>query len=195
MFLGFKISGRSSIASALKNFIPFPPPDLVVHHSSQAVSEYNNPDLIPGMFPTLFPFGTGGFKHPLRQLKVSFQAHANALLDVPDKSFQHHQSYLFVALNIIQRRLCHLHTHFTVRKSNFDMIAAKLTSLSSDVLTHLADHLGQEGFVQHLSLVEQDVLTLLNHVNMISVQIPGSQASKIFTCNETCSYFTCISFN
>ena len=75
------------------------------------------------------------------------------------------------------------------------MIAAKLTSLSSDVLTRLADHLGQEGFVQHLSLVEQDVLTLLNHVNMISVQIPGSQASKIFTCNETCSYFTCISFN
>ena len=141
MFLGFKISGRSSIASALKKLIPFPPPDLVVHHLSQAVSEYNNPDLIPGMFPTLFPFGTGGFEHPLRQLKVSFQAHANALLNVPDKSFRCHQSYLFVALNIIQQKLCHLHTHFTVCKSNFDMIAAKLTSLSSDILTSLADHL------------------------------------------------------
>ena len=49
----FKISGCSSITSTLKNLIPFHPPDLVFHHSSQAVSEYNNPDLMPGMFPTL----------------------------------------------------------------------------------------------------------------------------------------------
>ena len=52
--------------------------------------------------------------------------------------------------------------------------------------------LEREGFVQHLSPVEQDALTLLNHVNTISARIPSSQASKIFTRNEIRSYFACI---
>ena len=186
---GFKISGRTSIASALKNLIPYRVPDVVLHHSSYAVPEYSNPDLMPGMFPTLFPFGIGGFEHPLREPKVSFQAHANALLDVPEKSFRQHQSFIFVALNIMQRRLSHLHTHFTVRKSNFDSIATKLTSLSSDVLVRLADHLESEGTSHTLTEVERDALTLLNHVNTISAQIPGSQSAKIFTRNEIRSYF------
>ena len=84
----FKISGRSSTASALKNLLPYRSPDLIIHHSQKAITEYNNPDLMPGMFPTLFPFGLGGFEHPLRMPKVSFQAHVNALLDIPDKSFR-----------------------------------------------------------------------------------------------------------
>ena len=84
---GFKISGRSSTASVLKNLVPYRVPDIVLHHSSHAVVEYNNPDLMPGMFPTLFPFGLGSFKQSLRVPKVSFQVHANALLDIPNKSF------------------------------------------------------------------------------------------------------------
>ena len=186
---GFKISGRSSTASALKNLVPYRAPDIVLHHSSHAVAEYNNPDLMPGMFPTLFPLGLAGFEHPSRAPKVSFQAHVNALLDVPNKSFRHHQSFVFVALNIWQRRLSHLHTHFTVRRSNFDSIATKLTSLSSDVLCRLADHLENEGSSHVLMPIEKDALSLLRHVNTISARIPGSQAAKIFTRNEIRSYF------
>lgn len=40
-------------------------PDLAIHYGSAAISEYNNPDLIPGMFPTLFPFGISGFEDKL----------------------------------------------------------------------------------------------------------------------------------
>jgi hypothetical protein len=151
---GFKISGRTSVASALNNLTPNRGPDLILHQSSHAVDEYNNPDLMSGMFPTLFPFGIAGFEHPLRLPKVSFQAHANLLLDVPDKFFRAHQSFIFVALNIMQRRISHLHTHFTVRKSNFDSIATKLTSLSSDVLNTLASHLENEGPSHTLTIVE-----------------------------------------
>ena len=186
---GFKINGRSSTASALKNLIPTRVPDLVLHRSSHAVVEYDNPDLLPGMFPTLFPLGIGGFEHPFRAPKVSFQSHVNALLDVPDKSFRRHQLFIFVALNIMQRRLCHLHTHFTVRKSNFDSIATKLTALSPDVLTRLANHLEQEHNFSTLNSTEHDAFTLLNYVNTISARIPGSQATKIYTRNEIRSYF------
>jgi hypothetical protein len=187
---GARLSGRSFTASALKNLVSTRAPNLVIHRSSRAVPEYKNPDLMLGMFPKLFPLGLGGFKHPARVTKLSFEAHANALLDVPDKSFRHHHSYIFVALNIIQRRLSHLHTHFTVRKSNFDSIARKLTAMSSNILQSLADHLKHEGKLSDLNPCERDAMNLLNQVNTVSARIPGSQAAKIFTRNEICSYFS-----
>ncbi|KIK99856.1 hypothetical protein PAXRUDRAFT_30245 [Paxillus rubicundulus Ve08.2h10] len=36
-------------------------PDLLVHHGSQPINKYNNPDLLPGVSPSLFPFSIGGF--------------------------------------------------------------------------------------------------------------------------------------
>ena len=144
---------------------------------------------MPGMFPTLFPLGIAGFEHPSRRPKVSFQAQTNALLDVPDKSFRRHQTFIFVALNIMQRRLSHLHTHFTVRKCNFESVALKLTSLTPETLSRLAEHLEREGSLKSLTPDEKQALSLLNHVNTISARIPGSQAAKIFTRNEIRSYF------
>ena len=99
---GVKISGRASTASVLKKFASKKSgiADLVVHRSSHTVSEYSNPDLVPGMYPTLFPLGLGGFEVADRNPKLSFETHANTLLDVPDKSFRHHQSFMFVILGI-----------------------------------------------------------------------------------------------
>jgi len=96
------------------------------------------------MFPTLFPLGLGGFDNPARHTKLSFEAQANAFLDVADKSFRHHHSYIFVALNIIQRRLSHLHTHSLCANPSLTGIAKDLTTVSSEVLQTLADHLQQE---------------------------------------------------
>ena len=188
---GVKISGRVSTASVLKKFASKKTgvPDLVLHRSSCAVSEYSNPDLVPGMYPTLFPLGLGGFEISDRNPKLSFETHANALLDVPNKSFRHHQSFIFVILNIIQRRLAHLHTHFTVRKSSFESVAARLTALTPEILKHVADHIEHEHSSATLSLTDRDMLTLLNHINTISARVPGSQSAKIFTRNEICSYF------
>jgi hypothetical protein len=72
----------------------------------------------------------------LEPKKLSFEAQASALLDVPDKSFCHHHSYIFVVLNIAQWRAAHLQTLFTVRKSNFDTVAKNLTSVSLGGVGH-----------------------------------------------------------
>ena len=141
------------------------------------------------MYPTLFPLGLGGFEITDRNPKLSFKTHANALLDVPNKSFRHHQSFIFVILNIIQRRLAHLHTHFTVRKSSFESVAARLTALTPEILKHVANHIEHEHSSATLSSTDRDTLTVLNHVNTISARVPGSQSAKIFTRNEIHSYF------
>jgi len=41
-------------------------PDLILHRGSTAVKKYKNPALMPGMFPTLWPFGIGGFEDSSR---------------------------------------------------------------------------------------------------------------------------------
>jgi hypothetical protein len=126
-------------------------PDLILHRGSTAIKEYKNPELMPGMFPTLWPFGIGGFEKLRRPVSLSFPKQANYYFDLPDKCFRTHNSFLFVTLNIIQRRAAHLHTHFTVRKSNFPSIAEKLITVTPEALLLTARHLEHEGKYQNLT--------------------------------------------
>ncbi|KAF9642668.1 hypothetical protein BDM02DRAFT_3105368, partial [Thelephora ganbajun] len=182
--------GRLFTATALRNLVPDGSelPDLVLHRGSTAVPEYNNPDLIPGMYPTLFPAGTAGFEIPNRACAISFQKQAEYYLDLADRLFCYHHSFLFVVLNIIQHCTAHLQTHFTVRRSKFKTIASKLIAVKSNVLRSVADHLEKEGKYSDLTDEQKAALDLLKHVNTIAARIPGSQAVKVFMRNEIRSY-------
>lgn len=65
-------------------------PSMFLKYERNAIVEYNNPDLFPGMFPTLFPLGIGGFEDSRRQIPVSLESHAKHLLDMPDRIFRYH---------------------------------------------------------------------------------------------------------
>ncbi|KAF8235211.1 hypothetical protein L208DRAFT_1258028, partial [Tricholoma matsutake] len=161
---------------------------LVIHHGASAISEYNNPSLLLGMYPTLFPFGIGGFEDPARPVPVSFQQHANYCISLSDFSFKYHHSFIFVIWNIIECRMAHLQTHFTVKSSQFDSVAEKLVSVSHDSLAAVANHLEHEGNIAQLSDEQRNVMNLLKQVNTIAAKIPGSQASKIYCRNTIRSY-------
>ena len=195
-----RLSGRSFTTSALKNLASrlistekseekITQPDLAIYHGPAAVSEYNNSDLMPGMFPTLFPFGIGGFEDKSRPTAISFKEQAQYYFNISDRAFRYHFSYIFVALNMLQRRMAHLHTSFTVRSSNFDSIARRLIAVSPDVLNHLARHLEEEKHISDLTQEQKNAFELLKKVNTISARIPGSQAAKIFARNEIRNFF------
>jgi ATP-dependent exoDNAse (exonuclease V) alpha subunit len=190
---GDKISGRTFIASALRNLIPMNvkehSADLILHRSSSAVNEYNNPQLLPGMYPTLFPLGIGGAEDSTRLTKLSFHNQVPYYFDLPDRSFRYHHSYMFVTLNIIQRRAAHLHTSFAVKKNRFHTVANKLVALTPEVLNSTAKHLEQEGHYSDLDDKQKEAVSLIRELNTIGARIPGSEASKIFTRNEIRSYF------
>ncbi|KAH7904303.1 hypothetical protein BJ138DRAFT_1019305, partial [Hygrophoropsis aurantiaca] len=140
------------------------------------------------MYPSLFPFGIGGFEDPARRTALSFRAQAASYFDIPDRAFRYHHSYVFVVFNILQRRAAHLHTSFSVKKDSFDRVSRELINISSSVLESTAKHLEKEGSACTLSDEQKKALRLLNQVNTISARIPGSQASKIFVRNEIRSY-------
>ena len=84
-----QMPGRLFTSAALKNLVSDGSglPNLVLHRGSVAVPEYNNPDLIPGMYLTLFPVGVGGFDVPDRVCALLFANQAKYYLDLADRSF------------------------------------------------------------------------------------------------------------
>ncbi|PBK59364.1 hypothetical protein ARMSODRAFT_899378, partial [Armillaria solidipes] len=185
-----KVQGRTFTASALRNLVANDKkkPDLIIFSGENPINEYNNPNLIMGMFPTLFPYGVGGFEDPSRQVAVSFQKQANYYLDISDRAFRYHNSFIFVVMNIFQRREAHLHTHFAVGSSNFEHVAKEITGISAETLTEVAQHLEQEGSVQSLTAEQKKVFGLLSQVKAIAAKVTGSEASKIMYRNEIRSY-------
>ena len=186
-----RINGRTFTAAALRNLIPRSSmgPDLVIHRGSQPINEYNNPDLFPGMYPLLFPFGIGGFEDKSRPTALLFHQQVRYFLNILDHSFRYHQSFIFVSLNIHQRCIAHRHTAFTCKKSNFGTLTEKLRAISPELLHKVASRLEQEHKISDLLHEEKSVLTLLQYTNTISARIPGSEASKIYIWNEIRSYF------
>ncbi|XP_006463056.1 hypothetical protein AGABI2DRAFT_73333 [Agaricus bisporus var. bisporus H97] len=92
---------------------------LQIHHEPEFVNEFNNPDLLPMMYLTLFPYGIGGQEDLSRPTLLSFQAHVKHLMHLSDRRFQEHYSFLFTVFNIIQRRKALLHTSLKVKQSSF----------------------------------------------------------------------------
>ncbi|TEB26512.1 hypothetical protein FA13DRAFT_1756358 [Coprinellus micaceus] len=150
-------------------------PDLIIHRGVDPIPEYNNPSLIPGMFPTLFPFGIGGFEDPDRPTALSFEKQAEYYLDLPDRQFRYHYSYIFVVLNMIQRRRSHLHTHFTVNSHHFRSVAESITSLSAQTLSDVAEIIEAEKSTKSLNSEQKKAMDLLRYVNTVAEKIPGAR--------------------
>ncbi|KAG1781433.1 hypothetical protein EV702DRAFT_962091, partial [Suillus placidus] len=188
-----KVSGHTFVASAIHNLLPKddhdPIPDLIIHHSGQPVCEYNNPTFFLGLFPTLFPYGLGGFENTRRPTALGFKTQAKYFLLIADRTFCYHNSFIFVVLNILQCRQAHLQMSFTVSKSNFDDVTHRLTSVTPTILECLAYKLEHEGRLNNPSPEECTAFELLQQVNTLSACILGSQASKIFVRNEIHNYY------
>ena len=116
---------------------------IQVPHDAKPVNEFCNTDLFPMIYPTLFPYGLGGFKNaddsslivngpwqPQHKTPLSLKWHVKHLISLSDKWFQEHYSFLFTTFNILQQHEIMLQSSLKVKKSNFDETAAWLASVS-----------------------------------------------------------------
>ncbi|THU92746.1 hypothetical protein K435DRAFT_581494, partial [Dendrothele bispora CBS 962.96] len=160
----------------------------MIYNSSHPQTEYNNPALFPGMYPVLFPYGTGGFEVASRPTPLNFETQAEYFLDIESGQFRNHWSFLFVTLNIIQRRKAHLHVHLMTKAKDFPEVAKQFSQIKPETLDHLADKIQSEQ-TKNLSDSEQEAMKLFSKVKTITSHIPGSVASKIALRNDIRSYF------
>ena len=141
------------------------------------------------MFPSLFPLGIGGFDDATCKVPIGFRNQIEHFLDLHNSSFRKHQSFMFVALNIYQCCLSHLHTSLAMRKPRYAYVAPKIASLTPEILNWVAKYIKQEKKVSDLPAEDKDMFTIVNEVSVISANIPGTSASKQKSRNEIRAYF------
>ena len=155
-----------------------------IPHDPSPVNEFNNPALFPSIYPTLFPYGIGGFEDKTRKTRLSFKRHIKHLFNLSDRRFQEHYSFLFTAFNILQRRQVLLHTSLKVKKSNFDSVASKFALASPQAIHCVTERVSRGDFHTAKSDDEREVLKLMKEVQLVTSHVPGSSASRVAMRNE-----------
>ena len=96
-------------AAALKHVQKKEGAFIVVPHGGQPESEFTNPCLFPKLYPSLFPYGVGGFEDESRKYSIPFKNHVKHVLKLNDRRFQQHYSFPFIAFNILQLYCIHIY--------------------------------------------------------------------------------------
>jgi hypothetical protein len=157
---------------------------IEIPHDPEPVNEFCNPDLFPMIYPTLFPYGIGGFEDPKRSSKISLKRHVRHCLSLTDRRFQEHYSFPFTAFNILQRREALLHTSLKVKKSNFRAVAESFASVSPDAVQVVTDRVANGDFATAHTNEERQILNLMKEVKLITSHVPGSASSRLAMRNE-----------
>jgi hypothetical protein len=82
-------------------------------HDEVPASEFNNPNLLMGAFPHLFPYGVGGFEEN-RCFDLAYHTHAGVLMKRLDVQYRKDPNFMYVLFNIIQRRRVNSGTYIIV---------------------------------------------------------------------------------
>ena len=155
-----------------------------IPHDPAPVNEFFNPELFPMIYPTLYPYGIGGFENIQRTTRVSMKRHVKHLFNLSDRRFQEHYSFLFTVFNILQRRQLLLHSSLKVKQRNFRSVAHSFASVSPEAVHRVTECVARGDWTSSNSNEERQVLNLMKEVNVVTSNVPGSAASRIAMRNE-----------
>ena len=103
----------------------------MIPRSKQPAKDFSNPELLPGLYPTLFPYGCGVPEDSSRPTKVSLNQHIRYLLALEDRRFKKHHSFMFVLSSMIQRRQACLNASLMASRPYLQDIAPNLQTITS----------------------------------------------------------------
>lgn len=151
---------------------------IQVPHDPHPVNEFLNPELLPQIYPTLYPYGIRGAEDFRRPVALSFTRHIKHLFNLSDQRFQEHYSFLFTTFNIMQHRTALLHTSLKVKRKNFDHIAAAFGSVSPETVHIVSERVARGDLTTIKNPEEKKVLDLLKEVKAVTSHVPGSASSR-----------------
>ena len=157
---------------------------IEVPHDPEPVNEFFNPSMFPMLYPTLFPYGIGGFEDRHRLIPIGLGNHVKHMLALADKRFQEHYSFVFVVFNVLQRRRLLLHTSLRVNRNNFNSWAQRFARVSAEAISSLTARASDGAQPTATTDEEHLALGLMREVKAISSNIPGSPESRLTMRNE-----------
>ena len=147
----------------------------MIPHGSKPANEYLNPNLLPGLYPTLFPYGQGGFEDATRPIKVPMKDHVRYLLNYDDKRFEKHHSFLFIVFNMMQRREACLQARLLTSKPFFTEDAKTIETITSDEIESALTQATQGTYAPHFN---SRINTVMKNIKCISGNVMGSAQKR-----------------
>lgn len=157
---------------------------IEIPHDPIPVNEFFNPSMFPMLYPTLFPYGTGGFEDRRTVVAIGLENHVRHMLALADKQFQQHYSFMFVVFSVLQRRKLLLHTSLRVNRGNFHSWAQHFTCVSTEAINSLAERMSSGSQPSPVTEDERLALELMKEVKAISSNVPGLPDSRLTMRNE-----------
>ncbi|KAF8649106.1 hypothetical protein AX14_008744, partial [Amanita brunnescens Koide BX004] len=82
------------MSTMLKHFAAMASYGTVIHgHDPSPENDYQNTRLFPSLYPTLYPYGVGGFEDDNQHPRISMKAHVRHLMNMADGRFREHPSF------------------------------------------------------------------------------------------------------
>ncbi|KAG1779164.1 hypothetical protein EV702DRAFT_966815 [Suillus placidus] len=150
-----------------------------IPHDPEPVNEFFQPESFLMIYPTLFPYGLGGFDDHLRSEPLSIKKHVKHFFNLADRRFQEHYSFLFTAFNILQRRKILLHMSLKVKRDTFPTVATNLAAVSPWAVHCVTEHVARGDIVSANNEDERSVLRLMKEVQVITLHVPGSSHARV----------------
>ncbi|CAF4757645.1 unnamed protein product [Rotaria socialis] len=150
-------------------------PVCMIPRGNKPANEYSNPNLLLGVFPTLFPYGCGALADSSRPVQINFREHVRYLPSYGDRRFEEHYSFIFVLFNILQRRTAFFHAQLMTSRPYFQQSAQILETLNSeDVATALLNI----SKASYSKVSDERINTLMKHIKVVGGHVMGSAHSR-----------------
>ena len=162
---------------------------LAVGHAASPTNTYYNGDVWVDAFPWLFPFGRGGLEneHLLsstedakRKVTLGVARHLRFLLMYWDQRFARDEHFMYIAHNILQRRIASRTSYVKVKKRVFERTIHLMDTVKEETLEAMLAAMGKSktNYVKAQSQDEEDCVELLRHIEDAGFALDGSNASR-----------------
>lgn len=185
---GMDISDQELMAHALANSaLTMAPEDFTVRRGSAFVNEYarvdpvtkqrndggpSNPNHLLGCFPTLFPYGKGGFETD-RPETVPYELHVRWALQYADKRFRKDPQFPFQVFGVCQKRSVCRSAVLQINQSAFKRQSMLIQSLKPEDLLKAS----QEE-MQNARFSNPAVKALRGQLSAIRTKVKGTDESR-----------------
>lgn len=152
-----------------------------------------NPKLYGCLWPTLFPYGVGLFEDllcldtVLGLRHIDMKLHVRHLLNLGDRYFQIHTSFMYVMMNLIQCCTSSFQCKLAFKRSWFPQVSSALGKITEETLKIVEQKFKHSKSFCAEGDDEKAVADLLKYVSYVSDHISGSTPEVSAMWEEMCA--------
>ena len=162
---------------------------LAIGHAALPTNTYYNSAMWVDAFPWLFPFGRGGLENEYllsstesakRKITLGLARHMRFLLMYWDQRFARDEHFMYIAHNVLQRRVASRTSYAKVKKRGFERTAYLMDTVKQETLEAMLASMekSKTNYVKAQSQDEENCIELLRHIEDAGFALDGSNASR-----------------